>query len=492
MLSSWVFIAVLVGYFGLLVVVAKLTSKGADDKSFFTADRKSPWYLVAFGMIGAALSGVTFISVPGEVGNSNLSYFQLLLGNVVGYWLVAFGLIPLYYKRNVVSVYEYLRDRFGAGSYKTGSAFFLLSQLIGASFRLYLAALVLQLFFFDGWGVPFPMTVALALVLIWLYTFRGGIKTIVWTDTLQTLCMLLAVGSCVYWVMDDLGSEWPGLAGFLEAHPNGNAVVTDWQDKRFFLKEFFAGVFLAVVMVGLDQNMMQKSLTCKNSKESKRNMVAFSLSFLAVSSLFLFLGLLLYSYMAKHGIELPNRSDELFPYLALNHFGGLTSVLFLLGVTAAAYSSADSSLTALTTSFCVDILGGKKTYGENTRRYVHIGFTVAAFATIMLFWSMNDQSVVRSVFKVAGYTYGPLLGLFAYGLFRKKAIRDAWVPVVCLLSPVLTYFVNANSEAWLFGYRFGHELLLLNGLLTFVALECISLGKPETVNEKKIKIGQGN
>jgi SSS family transporter len=464
-------------YFLMLIVISYFTSKNATNDDFFTANRQSPWYLVAFGMIGASLSGVTFISVPGEVGASAFSYFQVVLGYLVGYAVIAKVLLPLYYRLNLISIYTFLEQRFGFWSYKTGAFFFLLSRIIGSAFRLFLVAGVLQLAVFDAFGVPFWVSVMVTLLLIWLYTFRGGIKTIVWTDTLQTLFMLLAVIISIYYIGDALELSTAGLIETVRNSGYSDIFVWDWQSGKNFFKQFFAGAFISIVMTGLDQDMMQKNLTCRSLEDAQKNMFWFSIVLVFVNLLFLSLGALLFVYAQKMGIAIPEKTDDLFPMLALQHFSIFGGVLFLLGIIAAAYSSADSALTAMTTSFCVDFLGYKKENDstfKRTRKMVHIGFSVLLFFVILIFRAINDQSVINSVFTAAGYTYGPLLGLFAFGMFTKKAVKDKFVPIVCLASPILSYIISSNSEALLWGYKFGFEILILNGLITFLGLFLIS------------------
>ncbi|MEN7550802.1 sodium:solute symporter [Rapidithrix thailandica] len=476
-MSPIIVFSIIFGYFLVLMLLSFLTSRKATTDAFFTGQRQSPWYLVAFGMIGASLSGVTFISVPGEVGNSNWAYFQVVLGNLVGYLLIAFLLIPLYYRLRLVSIYEYLDKRLGRFSYKTGSFFFLLSQTIGASFRLFLVAGVLQLAFFDAYEIPFAVTVFVTILLIWLYTFKGGIKTIVWTDTLQTLFMLTTVGVTLWLICRELDFSFSAMIQTIQENPHSQIFVWEWQSGQNFFKQFIAGAFLTIVMTGLDQNMMQKNLTCRNQKEAQKNVVWFSISFAFSNIFFLSLGVLLYVFAFQKGIALPGSSDDLFAILALEHFSPVAGALFLLGITAAAYSSADSALTALTTSFCVDFLNIEKLPEERQkplRLKVHIAFSLLMFMVILGFHAFNDESVVMAVFKAAGFTYGPLLGLFVFGMFTKREVKDRFVPWICLISPLLCYVVNANSEAWLRGYKFGFEILVLNGLLTFLGLYIIS------------------
>ena len=476
-MSASFVVTVIGGYFILLILISLLTSRKTDSNTFFTGDRQSPWYLVAFGMIGASLSGVTFISVPGWVVDTQFGYMQVVLGYLLGYFLIGTVLMPLYYRLKLVSIYGYLEDRFGFWSYKTGAFYFLISRVIQASFRLFLVAGVLQLAVFDAWGMPFSVTVITTITLIWLYTFRGGIKTIVWTDTLQTLFMLVAIGIVIYLVSEDLNLSFGGLIDTIKKSEYAQVFFWEWQSGSNFFKQFFSGAFIAIVMTGLDQDMMQKNLTCKNVGDAQKNMFWFSIVLVFVNLLFLAMGALLYIYAGKNGISLPDKTDDLFPLLALNHFPTIAGIVFLLGITAAAYSSADSALTALTTSFCVDFLNFQRedtiamqSKQRNTRLLVHLGFSVILIAVIMIFKVINDEAVISSLFKAAGYTYGPLLGLYAFGLFTRWQIRDKWVIPVCLLAPALSYLLNSNSEAWLGGYRFGFEILIVNGLLTFIGL----------------------
>jgi len=470
------------GYFALLLLVSHFTSKKATNTTFFTGNKRSPWYVVAFGMIGASLSGVTFISIPGEVGAlispdeptiKAFSYFQLVLGYLLGYFVIANVLMPLYYRLNLVSIYTYLDQRFGISTYKTGSLFFLLSQTMGASLRLFLVAGVLQIGFFDSYGIPFSVTVLVTIVLIWVYTFRAGIKTIVWTDTLQTFFMLSAVLISIFVVANSLDLSSKEVFRNIHQHPYSKVFFWDWQSSKYFFKQFFSGAFIAIVMTGLDQNMMQKNLTCRNIKEAKKNMYWFSLILIPTNFLFLSLGLMLYLFAETKGIPIPVKTDDLYPILALNHFSVFAGIVFLLGIIAAAFSSADSALTALTTAFCVDFLDLKKRNEKTSKRIrlaVHIGFSTIMFLVIVIFRAINNDSVISAVFTIAGYTYGPLLGLYAFGMFTRIRIRDKLVPVVAIISPVISYFISANSVAWFNGYRFGFELLIVNGLLTFVGL----------------------
>ncbi len=480
-MSTLLIAIIILVFFAVLMGVSWFTSRNADSETFFTGNRRSPWYLVAFGMIGSTISGVTFISVPGEVGSSAWTYLQFLLGNFIGYWVIALVLIPLYYRLNLVSIYTYLDQRFGLRSYKTGAFFFLVSQTIGASFRLYLAAGVLQIAFFNDFGIPFWLTVLITLFLIWIYTYRAGIKTVVWTDSLQTFFILGAVGITIWVILSQLDLSFGDMVSVVDHHPFSRIFDWDWKSKTNFFKQFVAGVGIVLTMNGLDQNMMQKNLTCKTRRDAQKNIFWFSFAFIIANIFFLSLGVMLYYYAAQKGVDLPSRTDDLFPLLAIKYFGPVAGALFLLGILSAAYSSADSALTALTTSFCIDFLSldPAAPKSKRTRMLVHVGFSLLMFLVIVIFRVINNESVVSAVFRVAGYTYGPLLGLFAFGILTKRQVKDRFVPLVGLLSPVLTYIINANSEAWLGGYKFGFELLLLNGFIMFMGLLLLSYQKQE-------------
>jgi SSS family transporter len=472
-------IAVVAAYFVLLLVISYVTSRGgsSDSETFFTANRQSPWYLVAFGMIGASLSGVTFISIPGEVGSTGFGYFQVVLGYMVGYFVIGTVLLPLYYRLNLISIYGYLEQRFGFWSYKTGAFYFLISRIIGSAFRLFLVANVLQLAIFNAWDLPFWVTVAVTIVLIWIYTFKGGIKTIVFTDTLQTTFMLLAVGISIYLIADELNLGFAGMVETLEASNLSKMFFWDINSANNFWKQFVAGAFIAIVMTGLDQDMMQKNLTCRSLGDAQKNMFWFSAVLLFANLFFLCLGALLYIYAAEKGIAIPERTDNLYPMLALDYFPVFAGILFLLGIVAAAYSSADSALTALTTSFCVDFLEFRKRPEQGKkqiRMMVHIGFSLVLFGVILAFNALNDKSVISQLFKAAGFTYGPLLGLFAFGLFTKRKLHDIWAPLVCFITPALSYGLDAHSAEWFGGFKFGFFILLVNGFLTFIGLMFIS------------------
>lgn len=481
-------IFIIVAYFGLLIIISNLTSRNADSNVFFTANRQSPWFLVAFGMIGASLSGVTFISVPGEVGSSSFAYFQVVLGYLIGYLVIATVLLPLYYRLNLISIYTYLQQRFGFWSYKTGAIFFLISRTIGSAFRLFLVATVLQIAVFDAWNVPFELTVIITIILIWIYTFRGGIKTIVWTDTLQTFFMLTAVGVSIYLIATDLNLGFSGLINTVQE--SGFSKIFHWgvKSENNFYKQFLSGVFIAIVMTGLDQDMMQKNLTCRNLKDAQKNVFWFSVILVIANLMFLSLGALLYVYAQAKGVPIPERTDELYPLLAIQHFSLAAGIFFILGIIAAAYSSADSALTALTTSFCVDILNFNEKTEKDKKRIrirVHLMFSVLLLLVIIVFKVINNESVIKSVFTAAGYTYGPILGLFAFGLFTKFAIKDRYVLVVAILAPIISFILDLNSAKWFFGYKIGFEILIINGLLTFIGLLIINRGFNPPDNKEK-------
>lgn len=469
-------------YTFLLFVISWITSRKSNNESFFLGNRISPWYVVAYGMIGASLSGVTFISVPGWVGDTQFSYMMVVFGYVLGYIGIATILLPLYYRLKLTSIYSYLEQRFGFWSYKTGSFYFLLSRIIGASFRMFLVVNVLQLFVFDNYHIPFWLTVVIFMLLIILYTYRGGIKTIVWTDTLQTTFMLLAVVISIILILKKMDVNFSEMVGQVVQSEYSKMIFSDWHDTRFFLKQFFSGIFIAIVMTGLDQDMMQKNLSCKTIKDAQKNIISLSLVLVVVNLLFLFLGATLYIYAQKAQINLPELTDDLFPTIALKYLGAFSGVVFIIGLISAAYSSADSALTALTTSFCIDFLDFEKRDVDEKkkiriRKIVHFSIAALLILVIVGFRAVNDQAVIAKLFTIAGYTYGPLLGLFAFGLFSKRNLNDNWVPIIALISPIICYFVSANSMKWFGGYQFGFELLILNGILTYSGLYIISKSK---------------
>lgn len=499
-MAPGILLSFLIGYFIILLGISYFTSKKSSDNStFFTANRNSKWYLVAFGMIGTALSGVTFVSVPGEVGNpagNEFKYFQFVLGNAIGFILIATVLLPLYYRMNLTSIYTYIEERLGIYSYKTAASIFLLSRTIGSSFRLYLVVIVLQRFIFDSYGVPFWATVLISLGLIWSYTYKGGLKTIIITDMLQTIFLVLSVILTIFFICDSLDLNL--FQAFETIKNSGYSKVFFYEDfitsKFHVSKQLLGGIFVTIAMTGLDQDMMQKNLSCKNIGEAQKNMFTFTAVFVVINIFFLSVGALLYVYATKYGIAIPldsitgkPRTDFLFPEIALNHLSAIPAIVFMLGLTAATFATTDSALTALTTSFCVDFLGFSKKEDINSkasirnRHLVHIGFSLFMFLVVVLFNEINNAAVVSAIFIVASYTYGPLLGLYGFGLFVKsRGVRDKLVPLICLISPAVCYLLNANSASLMGGYVFDNELILVNGAITFIGLMIIS--KPKTGN----------
>ncbi|WP_262731947.1 sodium:solute symporter [Gaetbulibacter sp. NE] len=465
----------IIGYFVVLILISYFTSKEDSNEAFFKANKSAPWYLVAFGMIGASLSGVTFISVPGAVESKQFGYLQVVFGYLFGYLVIAYVLLPIYYRLNLTSIYTYLRDRFGNTSYKTGSVAFLISRTVGAAFRLFLVAKVLQLLIFNQFEIPFFITVIITIALIWLYTFKGGIKTIIFTDTLQTLFMLVSVIVTIVFLASalDLNSVSDIYSNVKESTMSKVFFFEDVNDAQYFVKSFLAGMFITITMTGLDQDMMQKNLTCKNLKEAQKNMVSFSVVLIFVNILFLVLGLLLTQYAQQNNITASK--DNLFPTIAmLPEIGVITSAFFILGLIAAAYSSADSALTSLTTSFCIDIIELDKKPKEQQkkiRKTVHIFTSIVLVLVIILFdLIFKDVSVIWELFKAAGYTYGPLLGLFAFGILTNSQIKDKYVWIIAIIAPIVSYLLNAYSETLFNGYQIGFEILIINGLLTYLGL----------------------
>ena len=478
----------ILGYFSVLILISYFTGKEDSNAAFFKANKSAPWYLVAFGMIGASLSGVTFISVPGAVEGKQFGYMQVVFGYFFGYLIIAYVLLPLYYRLNLTSIYTYLKERFGKISYKTGSFAFLISRTVGASFRLFLVAKVLQLLVFDLFDVPFAVTVIITIALIWLYTFKGGIKTIIFTDTLQTFFMLVSVVVTVVFLASalDLNSITEVINSTKESSLSKVFFFDDVNDPQYFWKSFLSGIFITITMTGLDQDMMQKNLTCKNLKDAQKNMVSFSVVLIFVNMLFMVLGLLLTQYAEQHGINA--KKDDLFPTIAmLPEIGIVTSAFFLLGLIAAAYSSADSALTSLTTSFCIDIVeieGKVESERKRIRKQVHIGFSIVLVLVILLFDIIfTDISVIWELFKASGYTYGPLLGLFAFGLLTKFKIKDQFVWAVAIIAPVVSYILNLYSKELFNGYEIGFEILIINGLLMFLGLLFIKKSALHTENQ---------
>lgn len=462
-------ILTILSYFAVLLLVSRLTAKQSTNDTFYRGNRQSPWYLVAFGMIGASISGVTFVSVPGMVNTIEMTYLQTCLGFVLGYVAVAFVLLPIYYRLNLTTIYSYLQQRLGTRSYKTGAWFFLLSKMSGAAVKFYVVCMILQRFVLDALGIPFVITVLVLVVLIWLYTRRGGIKTLVWTDTFQTFCMFMALIFIIVNVMSMLNlSVNEVVTTIVQDERSRVFVFDDWVSKQNFWKLFISGIFIVVVMTGLDQDMMQKNLTCKTLREAQKDMCTYGLAFVPANLLFLCLGVLLSMLAQQEGIALPNSGDELLPmFAATGKMGNMVVVLFTIGIVAASFSSADSALTALTTTYCVDIK--EKADDETLRHRVHAGMSVVFIIFILLFRTFNSTNLIDAIYILVSYTYGPLLGLFAFGLFTKYQVTDRWVPYFAILSPILCYALNALAQQ-LWGYHFGYELLMLNGALTFAGL----------------------
>jgi Na+/proline symporter len=493
-MTSFAILSIIFVYFGILFAISHFTSKkDSGNDAFFKANKNAKWYLVAFGMIGTALSGVTFISVPGEVGapsGEQFKYFQFVLGNAIGFILIAIVLLPLYYRMNLTSIYGYIERRLGTYSYKTAATIFLISRTIGSAFRLYLVVIVLQRYVFDFYGIPFAATVLISLALIFAYTYRGGLKTIIITDTLQTFFLVSSVFLTIYFICQSLDLNLiEAFSAVKESNYSKIFFFEDFLSSKFhFVKQILGGIFVTVAMVGLDQDLMQKNLSCATIGEAQKNMFAFTGIFVVINIFFLSVGALLYIYAAKNGIEVPTdlvtgkpRTDLLFPEIAFHHLTLVPSVIFLLGLTAATFATTDSALTALTTSFCVDFLAMDKAENTNkanavkTRQLVHLVFCFLMFLVIVFFNVINDSSVVGMIFRVASYTYGPLLGLYCFGLLMKsKTVRDKWVPGICLLSPALTFLISDYSKILFFGYVFDNELIIVNGLITFIGLLLIS------------------
>jgi len=459
----------------LLFIVTWITARKADSQSFFIGNRKSPWFVVAYGMIGASLSGVTFMSVPGWVKDTQFSYMVVVLGYLFGYFVIALVLLPLYYRLKLTSIYSYLEQRFGFWSYKTGAGFFIISRTLGASLRMFLVINVLQLFVFDAWNIPFWANALVFIVLIILYTLKGGIRTIVWTDTLQTTFMLLAVVLSIFYISKDLGAPVLKMVSDITDSDISRMFITDWHHERFFLKQFFSGMFITITMTGLDQEMMQKNLSCKNLKSAQKNMFTFSGILIFVNFLFLVLGAFLFLYSQRMGVNVA-LSDELFPTIALKWMGPMAGLVFLIGLISAAFPSADGALTSLTTSVSIDFLGLNRrkdvTEKKTTRiRYgVHLAIAFLFYISVLIFSTLNDEAVIDKLFTIAGYTYGPLLGLYTFGLFTKRRVNDRITPFIAILSPVVCFILSEYSVQLFNGYEFGFELLLLNGFLTFTGL----------------------
>lgn len=459
----------ILAYFCILLVFSRFTSRRATNSTFYRADRRSPWYMVAFGMIGASISGITFISVPGMAVKTDMTYLQMCFGFIFGYLIVAFVLLPVYYRLNLTTIYTYLQTRLGQRAYKTGSSFFLLSKLIGAAVRFYVVCIILQRFVLDQLGIPFFVTVVFMVGLIWLYTRKGGIKTLVWTDSFQTLCMFLALILIIFHVMTALHLNLNQAVTAIANDSHSRVFIwQDWASKQNFWKMFLSGIFIVIVMTGLDQDMMQKNLTCKSLREAQKDMCSYGLAFVPANLLFLSLGILLMMLSHREGIAIPCATDDLLPmFAATGSLGSLVIVLFTIGIVAASFSSADSAMTALTTTWCVDIM--EKKDDEKLRKRTHLGFALLFVVFILAFKALNSTSVIDAIYIICSYTYGPLLGLFAFGLFTRWQVKDRYVPYIAIISPVICFAIETITRQ-ITGYEFGYELLMVNGLLTFVGL----------------------
>jgi len=468
-------LTIILCYFGALFLISHLIGrKHSENAAFFLGNRKSPWYIVAFGMIGSSLSGVTFVSVPGMVGKFDMTYMQMVLGFLLGYVVIAFVLLPLYYKLNVTSIYTYLENRIGKRAYKTGAGFFLLSRTIGAAARLYVAVLILQTFVFEAWNVPFAVTAAGFLLMIWLYTHKSGVRAIIWTDTLQTFFLLAALVIIIWQVAKGMNLDFGGIITSIKESPHSRMFVfDDWQSKQNFFKQFISGCFVTIAMTGIDQEMMQKNLSCKNLKEAQKNVCTYSLFFIPVNFLFLCLGILLINYASANNILLPALGDDILPMLVtFGHFGFLTIIFFIIGIIAVTFASADSALTGLTTSICVDVLDVSKHEEKKAKKLrlgVHLGISLAFIGIMLLFKAINNTSVIDAIYTIAAYTYGPLLGLFAFGILFKRKTKDKLVPYICVISPVLCFAINILLKKTI-NYQFGYELLIVNALLVVIGL----------------------
>ncbi len=486
-MSPSLILGIFLVYTVLLFAVTWFTSRRANSQSFFIGNRVSPWFVVAYGMIGASMSGVTFMSVPGWVRDTQFSYMVVVLGYLFGYFVIALVLMPLYYRLKLTSIYTYLEQRFGFWSYKTGAGFFIISRTLGASLRMFLVINVLQVFVFDAWNVPFWVNALVFIVLIILYTLKGGIRTIIWTDTLQTTFMLLAVVLSIIYISKGLNVPVFSLFADIKESHLSRMIITDWHNERFFLKQFFSGMFITITMTGLDQEMMQKNLSCKNIKDAQKNMFTFSGILVFVNLLFLFLGAFLMLYARRKGVNVA-LSDELFPTIALNYLGPVAGIVFLIGLISAAFPSADGALTSLTTSVSIDFLGLNRKEGITERkatkiRYgVHLSVATILFISVLIFSTLNDRAIIDKIFTIAGYTYGPLLGLYSFGLFTKLNVNDRITPFIAILSPVICFFLSKYSVQLFNGYKFGFELILLNGFLTFAGLWLFSK-RPQNLPE---------
>lgn len=481
-MTPTIVIITIAAYFGLLLTISYFASRKSDNSTFFTGNRKTPWMLVSIAMIGAAISGVTFISVPGMVVNSGYSYLQMVLGFIVGYFLIAFVLVPMFYKRNLVSIYGYLEERFGVSTYKSGAVFFFISKMLGASVRFLVVCVVLQTLVCDPWGIPFYINVIATIALIWLYTMQGGVKTLIWTDTLKSVCLITSVVLCIYFIAKNLGFDFGEMVAAISGDDTSKVLFFDNpKEGTYFWKQFLAGVFMVIATTGLDQDMMQRNLACKDSKESQKNMIVSSIMQFFVIALFLILGTLLVMYLNKNSIAIPEKTDEIFGLVASNPAMPLiVGILFILGLISAAYSAAGSALTSLTTSFTVDILDGQKRFNDDrltqVRKLVHVGMSILMGIVIIIFYYASNQDAISAVYTLASYTYGPILGLFIFGMFCKMPVRDKLIPIACVVAPILSYVIQDLLKTH-FGYQTSFELLLINAVLTMIGIAILSIGR---------------
>lgn len=483
-MNLW-YLLILIAYFGVLLLVARVTRGRGDNSTFFTGNHQSPWYLVAFGMVGATISGISVVSVPGMVGAVQFTYMQTVLGFFFGYVVVAYVLLPLYYRLQLTSIYEYLDNRFGSEAHRTGSLFFIVAKLVSSATKLYVAALVLQQFIFDAWHIPFWVTVTLCVVLMWLYTRRGGIRTLVWTDSLQTLFFIIAIILMVINIIQLTNySTSDALRAVYESRWSDTFVFDNWRSRQNFFKQFLSGIFIVIVMTGLDQDMMQKNLTCRTLREAQKNMLWYGSAFIPVNLLLLTLGALILLFTQQNGILLPEEPDQILPYIATSHFHPITAFFFMLGIIVASFSSADSALTAITTSISVDLLRVKQRQTEQAERWrkgIHLVVSVVFICLVVAFHAIPNQSIIDTIYTIVGYAYGPLLGIFAFGLFTKQRCRNRLIPVIAIFSPLLTYIIQWLCNHYL-NYQFGYELLMLNSLITFVGLWLIRTNQWEVDN----------
>ena len=491
-MSRYTILFIIAVYFGLLLFIAWLTGrKSSSNDAFFTGNRQSPWYIVSIGMIGTSLSGVTFVSVPGMVRSIDMTYMQTVFGFFVGYIIIAHILLPLYYKLKLTSIYSYLKDRIGHRGYKTGASFFLLSKSIGAAARLYLVVLILQHYVFDAFNIPFAVTVILSILLVWIYTFRSGIKTIIWTDTIQAICLIAMLVVIIWQVKDALGMSFVEMSASVANNPHFRIFeFNDWNSSQHFAKQFFSGIFITIVMTGLDQDMMQKNLSCRNLKEAQKNMYTYGFAFTPVNFLFLVLGILLLIVAEQKQIALPELSDDILPMFCTSGIlGNSILIFFTIGIIAAAFSSADSALTALTTSFCIDILdiqNDSEKQAKRKRLMIHIAISVVFAFIILVIKEVNNRSIIDAIYMIASYTYGPLLGMFIFGLFTKRLVKDKFVPYICIISPVISFGINYVVENTT-DYIFGYEILMINAAITFFGMWFTSSNSRETSSSLEIK-----